>query len=968
MRAARGEILRMQAGIKAWVLKGSSGTGRGLREAAPPMLLSLLCAAAFCPLIVPVAGVAGVASAGLGVLSTVGGGVLAEVVLSAIERLRAAGDPDKSDTTGLEAGVARHIELALEAGDANARALRAEIAAVLQEIDAHATLLRAGIEAGNEEIRRDVATVIEVIGAGFSELGFGIVEIDRKAAEIQKSVDALAEERRADSDRLAQHGTQIRLLREDFAAFTRRYSVGVTSAAGIELAPRWAHGCPYLGLVPFDEEHAEVFYGRAALTADLARKVSGHLDRGGPVVVTGASGVGKSSLLHAGLVPALADGRQIEGSAQWPCIVMRPTNDPMAELARRMAVLIGTDTSAFTIREQLARFPAQAGDIVWDALLAHAARTNGSKQLAIENTLRLVLIVDQFEEVFTVGANPSDESGRHAFITALCSAAASPAGSNAHPAALVIIAVRGDFWGHCETYPELARELENGRFAVLPMTETGLRLAITGPADAARLHIDAGLTETILADLRAIGGDAPVGALPLLSQAMLLTWQNRAGDRLTSHGYDKTGGVRQAVQTSANHVYNSLSAEQQILAQQMLRSMTVVGRSGKLTSREVTRADLYQGKDRGQVDAVLSAFADKRLVVLDSGSVRVAHEALIEGWERLHEWVEPDVEFQYWLSVTRVQVRTWESFGRDEGSLLRGEALKDAKYWCSERGGEIELGVKEFIIRSGIQDGSFLIGDIMPAGTALELSREFDDSQLLGQVLDEVIKYYIHNGEPILASAYWKERWSLLQPIYPKRKKRWSLLPPMYRKWKARLDRASDLLSEYGNYMPAKLSAYCVAGIVAPLVAAGLVLAPLIAGQYGVFGAVVATVIAVTALVWYRSAPLLRAKQSIRTNDRLLKFEWYNRIGHAVWPLPFAVAAGAIMASLLITGLAFRVLWTSLAAVGLCVEIALLFVWARSERKSLSVISDPPVVHASDQVSPDPQRASLSSARRSSQL
>jgi hypothetical protein len=423
MRLARGEILRMQAGIKAWVLKGSSGTRRGLRETAPPMLLSLLCAAAFCPLIVPVAGVVGAAGAGLGVLSTVGGGVLAEVILSAIERLRPTGDTEEPETASLEAEVARQIERALEAGDANAQVLRAGIAAVLQEIDAQATLLRVGIEAGNEGIRHDVAAVIEVIGAGFSELGFGIAEIDRKAAEIQKSVDALAEERRADSGRLAHYGTQIRLLREDFAAFARPYPVGAASIAGHEPLPRWEHGSPYRGLVPFGEEHAAVFYGRTALTADLARKLSGHLDRGGLVVVTGASGVGKSSLLHAGLVPALADGRQIEGSALWPRIVMRPTKDPVAELARRLAVLSGTGTGAFGIRKQLARFPEQAQELVWDALHSYAARSGDSIQLAIESTIRLVLIVDQFEEVFTLSADPGGASRRHAFITALCAAA-----------------------------------------------------------------------------------------------------------------------------------------------------------------------------------------------------------------------------------------------------------------------------------------------------------------------------------------------------------------------------------------------------------------------------------------------------------------------------------------------------------------------------------------------------------------
>jgi hypothetical protein len=102
---------------------------------------------------------------------------------------------------------------------------------------------------------------------------------------------------------------------------------------------------------------------------------------------------------------------------------MRPTKDPVAELARRLAVLSGTGTGAFGIRKQLARFPEQAQELVWDALHSYAARSGDSIQLAIESTIRLVLIVDQFEEVFTLSADPGGASRRHAFITALCAAA-----------------------------------------------------------------------------------------------------------------------------------------------------------------------------------------------------------------------------------------------------------------------------------------------------------------------------------------------------------------------------------------------------------------------------------------------------------------------------------------------------------------------------------------------------------------
>ena len=173
-----------------------------------------------------------------------------------------------------------------------------------------------------------------------------------------------------------------------------------------------------------------------------------------------------------------------------------------------------------------------------------------------------------------------------------------------------MIAVRGDFWDRCAAFPELAGALQDGQFVVGPMTESELRVAITGPADAAGLRIDPALTDTILGDLRAAGGDGSAGVLPLLSQAMALTWERREGDRLTSHGYAQAGGVSHAVQTGAERAYEALPAGQQALARDVLRSMTVASRDGRLARRPVTRDDLYAGLPgaaRADIDAVLEA-------------------------------------------------------------------------------------------------------------------------------------------------------------------------------------------------------------------------------------------------------------------------------------------------------------------------------------------------------------------------
>ena len=271
---------------------------------------------------------------------------------------------------------------------------------------------------------------------------------------------------------------------------------------------RWARGCPYRGLLPFAESDAEVFYGRERLAAELAAKLAARAASGGLVVVTGASGSGKSSLLRAGLVPILARGQQIPGSDRCARIVMTPTKDPLAELAARLAAVGGAD--ALAVRDGLARHPDQAHLAVRSAVLAAAARRDAELPASADGAARLVLIVDQFEQVFTLNPDLGGEATRQAFITALCAAAANPAGPGQEPAALVVIAVRGDFSDRCAAVPELVGPLQDGHFVVGPMTESELRVAITGPAEAAGLRIDPALTDTILGDLR-VAGAGPLG-------------------------------------------------------------------------------------------------------------------------------------------------------------------------------------------------------------------------------------------------------------------------------------------------------------------------------------------------------------------------------------------------------------------------------------------------------------------------
>jgi len=625
----------MQEGVRDWARQTTRHAGNGHDAASPAALLSLLCASAFRPLLMA----SGAAAADIAVLPPAGGGALAAAVTDALAPLRGHGRAHSPSRDELENEIARQIQQTMAAGGQRAGALRSEIASVLKEIDAGGTALRAAMEDPDERARAAVVAAISVISTGFGEMEFLAQDAAKAAGEIQERLDAEGASARAVIERNERQSADVRLAREDLAAKAAGASAAGPAAAGVDdQPPRWVRGCPYRGLLPFNETDAGVFCGRERLAMQLATR----LTRSGLVVVTGASGAGKSSLLRAGLLPILARGQQIPGSGQWPRVVMTPAKDPLTVLAARLAALGGQDAAA--VRDGLAQHPDQAHLAVRQAALAATGHEDGHPA-SDDRAARLVLIVDQFEQVFTLGGDPDAEVQRRAFVTALCAAATSPAGPGQAPPALVVIAVRGDFWDRCAAYPELAGALQDGQFVVGPMTEPELRAAITGPAHAAGLEIDPALTGTILGDLRTVGGDGAAAVLPLLSEAMALTWDRREGDRLTSHGYDQAGGVSHAVQTGADEVYDALPAGRQALARDLFRRMTVTTGDGRLARRPVTRDELYTGlkpADLAQADAVLEALVAGRLVVVEDGQAQISQDVLLRAWPRLRGWLEED--------------------------------------------------------------------------------------------------------------------------------------------------------------------------------------------------------------------------------------------------------------------------------------------------------------------------------------
>ena len=656
------EIRRFREAVRARIQRAAVEAGGDLHDIPPAVLLSLLCASAFSAVAGETAG-----APTLGSLSPPA--VLGDLISAAIDGVRASSQGRPLSPHDLEQEIYWRIEHVLAAQDENAAVLRAEVVEVLAETDALRSALSGATETGNDRLRNDVISAIDTLSGGYPEMAFLVRTGDHEAAQMQRRPDGQGAEFRALSEAIRRQSADAR---EDLAAIGRRQARGEAADANRE--PRRDSGCPYRGLLPFDQDHAEVFFGRQRLTAELILKLAGRLAGPSMVVVSGASGAGKSSLLRAGLLPALATGVQLEGSDGWPRIVMTPTGDPLTELATRLARLSHGDAAA--IRHGLAADPDRAHLVVGQAVLDRVAGGNGSWPPAAARPGRLVLAVDQFEEVFTLA--PSRDAGQQAFIAALCAAASQPFGPRGEPLAVVVIAVRGDFWARCAAHAGLARLMQDGMFVVGPMTGTELREAITGPAAAAGLRVDADLADTVLADLRTAGQDQAEGILPLLSQAMMLTWQRRDGNRLTVQGYHESGGVARSVEFGAEAVYEALPDAGQQIAREVFRALVLVGPHGQLARRAVPRAELAAGRReaaRRALGTVLEAFASSRLLVLDGDTVQIAHDVLLRAWPRLRGWL--DSEQANWILYTQLQedAAEWAAHGRDPSFLYRGSQL-----------------------------------------------------------------------------------------------------------------------------------------------------------------------------------------------------------------------------------------------------------------------------------------------------
>ncbi|WSD64830.1 WD40 repeat domain-containing protein [Actinacidiphila glaucinigra] len=445
--------------------------------------------------------------------------------------------------------------------------------------------------------------------------------------------------------------------------------------------------CPYRGLSAFGPQDSAWFFGRERATAVLVERIFDRLGSG-PLMLVAPSGAGKSSLLHAGLVPALRRGDfPMPGADRWPLVTLTPIARPLEELLEQTVKDLGITA------EQLRREPA--------ALLeASMARSGGSPAAPGEQRpppWRPVVIVDQFEELFTACA---DEDERRAFVRVLAALAGPPPTADPHTPGIVVLGVRADFVGNCLDLPDLAPVFTDGLFVVPPMSEAELRASITRPAELSGLTLQPGLLPLLLrgepgtARGNGSGDETPSGALPLLSHALLATWQQREGAELTVAGYERAGGIQGAIARTAETVFARLYPAEQRTIRRILSRLVFVTDGSGATRRRVNRvAPMGQFTDAEGAAAALDAFVRARLITLDRDTVEITHEALLHAWPRLRDWIHADRAGLLLHQQLAHAAAAWESEGRDPSALYRGTRLDVVRTWADESDGWSRIGL-----------------------------------------------------------------------------------------------------------------------------------------------------------------------------------------------------------------------------------------------------------------------------------
>ncbi len=416
---------------------------------------------------------------------------------------------------------------------------------------------------------------------------------------------------------------------------------------------------PYKGLRAFEEGDAVDFFGREKLTEDLVARLAETRF----LAVVGPSGSGKSSVVRAGLVPALRRGA-LPGSEKWQLVEMFPGAYPLEEL--EAALLRMADKPPTSLIEQL-----RDGERGLLRALKRILPADGSE---------LVLVLDQLEEVFTL---VEDEEHRTHFLSILERAVSDP-----HSRLRIVTTLRADFYDRPLLYSGFAELLRDQVEAVVPLTPNEFERAISRPAERAGVTLEPGLLAEMVADVT----NEP-GALPLLQYALTELFERREGSALTRDAYGAIGGVSGALARRAEEIYSGLSNSARDAARQLFLRLVTLGEGTEDTRRRVERGELGSIEvDQAAMTAAVDAFGTSRLLSFDrdprtgTPTVEVAHEALLREWARLRGWIDAARENVRMHRRLAAVAAEWEESERDPSFLLRGEHLAQFDSWSEESG------------------------------------------------------------------------------------------------------------------------------------------------------------------------------------------------------------------------------------------------------------------------------------------
>jgi WD40 repeat protein len=435
---------------------------------------------------------------------------------------------------------------------------------------------------------------------------------------------------------------------------------------------------PFPGLRPFEFDESHLYFGRDGQNEQLLRKLSGtHF-----VAVVGTSGSGKSSLVRAGLLPALYGGLMMSAGSNWRVALMRPGNDPLGNLAR---ALNAPDVFGSEIEEN-----AELQTTITEVTLRRGSLglVEAVRQNRMSKNENLLVIADQFEEIFRyaqVAADVRYQNDAAAFVKLLLEAARQRESS-----IYVVLTLRSDYLGDCSLFWDLPEAINEGQYLIPRLTREQRRQAITGPVAVGGAEITPRLVNLLLNEM----GDNP-DQLPILQHALMRTWdrwkqEGKYNEPLDIRHYEAIGGMREALSRHADEAYFELPDERsREIAERLFKALTEKGKDNRETRRPIEIRELCAATEatEAEIISVIEPFRQEgrsflmppSTVPLSASSlIDISHESLIRNWRRLSEWVEEESRS---ARIYRRLAETAALYEKGEAGLWHDPDLQLALDW-----------------------------------------------------------------------------------------------------------------------------------------------------------------------------------------------------------------------------------------------------------------------------------------------